>query len=79
MREARVNAGLTLIALSKLTGIKYVTISAWENGTRSPGIANAELVADALGLSLDEYVGHTVIKNKEKEPDVKENQRLAYT
>ena len=67
MRIWREKRGLTQPELAKLSGISQVTISALEIGRNSGGnLDTIELLADALGLSIDEYVGHKVVKYKGK-------------
>ena len=67
MRIHRERAGLTQLELAKLSGIHQVTISALEKGRNSGGnLDTIELLSDALGLSIDEYVGHEVIKYRER-------------
>ena len=66
MRMWREKRGLSQCELAKLSGISQVTISALEIGRNSGGnLDTIELLADALGLSIDEYVGHEVIKHRE--------------
>ena len=67
MRMWREKRGLTQLELARLSGICQVTISALEKGRNSGGnLDTIELLADALGLSIDEYVGHEVIKHRER-------------
>ncbi len=67
MRMWREKRGLTQPELAKLSGISQVTISALEIGRNSGGnLDTIELLADALGLSIDEYVGHKVVKYRER-------------
>ena len=67
MRMWREKRGLTQPELAKLSGISQVTISALEIGRNSGGnLDTIELLADALGLSIDAYVGHEVIKHRER-------------
>lgn len=67
MRMWREKRGLSQLELAKLSGISQVTISALEKGRNSGGnLDTIELLSDALGLSIDEYVGHKVIKHKER-------------
>ena len=67
MRMWREKRGLTQPELARLSGISQVTISALEIGRNSGGnLDTIELLADALGLSIDEYVGHEVIKYRER-------------
>ena len=67
MRKWREKRGLSQCELAELSGIHQVTISALEIGRNSGGnLDTIELLADALGLSIDEYVGHEVIKHRER-------------
>lgn len=61
MKHARKRAGWTLKQLEKASGIKEPCISRYENDLTYPTLATLELLADALGISIDEYVGHKVI------------------
>lgn len=60
IRYNREYAGYTLEALSEASGIEISTLSGWENGRHGPTLAAAVAVADALHISLDEYVGHKI-------------------
>ena len=67
MRMHRERAGLSQCELAKLSGISQVTISALEKGRNSGGnLDTIEILADALGLSIDAYVGHKIIKYRER-------------
>ena len=67
MRMWREKRGLSQCELAELSGISQVTISALEKGRNSGGnLDTIELLADALGLSIDEYGGHEVIKHRER-------------
>ena len=67
MRMWREKRGLTQCELAKRSGISQATICAVEIGRNSGGnLDTIELLADALGLSIDEYVGHEVIKHRER-------------
>ena len=67
MRMCREKRGLSQLELAELSGIHQVTISALEKGRNSGGkLDTIELLSDALGLSIDEYVGHEVIKHRER-------------
>lgn len=59
MRRARNRAEMSIRQLSKLSGVPGGTISMLENNTSRCGrIDTLELLADALHISVDEYVGH---------------------
>lgn len=65
MRMARHNAKVSIRQLSKLSGVPGCTISGLENNvSRSGRIDTLELLADALGISIDEYIGHKVVVKK---------------
>lgn len=66
MRRARELAGLTMVQLSKLTGISADCIGQYERERNIPHIDAVEILADALGLSIDEYTGHKVIRRQRR-------------
>lgn len=58
MRKARNRAKLSAAQLSRISGVPTVTIYALERGTARNGrIDTIELLADALRISIDEYIG----------------------
>lgn len=69
MKTARIDAGLSLRKLSEISGINYRLISRYERDEIRPRIDTAEILADALNISIDEYIGHitTNTKNNFKE------------
>ena len=60
MREARLEAGWTVRYLSDISGVHPNNIYQYETGKVIPSIYNLIDLTDALGLTLDEYVGHRV-------------------
>ena len=54
--EARKQRGVTLIELSKLTGISKSTLNNIENGKVSPKIEQLEKIAAALGCKIGDLV-----------------------
>lgn len=60
MRKAREAKGLTRYKLAESAGVNQHSLVGYETGENAPGIFNLIALADALGLSLDEYVGHEV-------------------
>ncbi len=65
MRLSREKKGLTIIQLSNASGIAVNTISSLERNNRYGGwLITVEILADTLGLSIDEYVGHKVVGQK---------------
>lgn len=61
-RRARERKGMSRKRLSELSGIHVDVIQDIEHGHSNPRLSTVELLADALGLSIDEYVGHNVKK-----------------
>lgn len=59
-RRARERKGLTRKKLAELSGVSVNVIKDIEHGRCNPRLATVELLADALGLPLDEYVGRRV-------------------
>lgn len=60
MRAAREKAGLSINKLSKISGVHAQNIGQYESDKVKPRIDTAEFLADALGISIDEYIGHEV-------------------
>lgn len=58
MRAIRERAGLTREELSRRSGVTATTIYNWERGTLGQTLENITAVCDALGISIDEYIGH---------------------
>ena len=61
MKYARNRAGMTMKQLSDASGVPESCISRYEKDLTVPLLSTVELMADALGLSIDSYVGHEVI------------------
>jgi len=55
LKELREKNGMSQAELSKEVGLKQSTISQYENGSRKPPIEKAKKIADALGISLDDF------------------------
>lgn len=75
----------TQAQLSKETGISIQTISGYENGSKNPSLANAILLANALGESLDrlctdldEETGYMVSEHIDNLADIEKPVRLLY-
>lgn len=63
MRRARRNAELTIKQLAALSGVSANAIGGLERGKRISGqYMTIEVLADALGLSVDEYTGHRIVQ-----------------
>lgn len=63
MRAARKAAGYLLNDLADEAGVSHGTLSQLERDLHAGSISTIELLADVLGISIDEYIGHEVIKN----------------
>ena len=66
MRMHRERAGLSQYELADLSGVTQKTIYALEHDRNNGSVTTVELLADALGLSIDAYVGHKIIKYRER-------------
>lgn len=64
MMRARVKAGMSRDELAEISGVSLSAISNWERDKNAPSVDVLELVADVLGISIDEYVGHKVRGHK---------------
>lgn len=60
MREAREDAEMSVDDLSDLSGVSYRSIQSYEYGHAYPGIKNLIKLADALKMSIDDYIGHRI-------------------
>ena len=60
MRNARLRIRMSQKKLAEKSGISPTTIGAAESDQVIPHLDTIELLADALGISIDEYVGHKV-------------------
>lgn len=54
LRRLRLARGLTGYRLAKITGLSEAAISRYESGQRTPGPAYRRVLADALGVTVDE-------------------------
>lgn len=66
MRMWREKRGLSQYELAELSGVTQRTICALEHDRNNGSVTTVELLSDALGLSIDEYVGHKVVKYRER-------------
>ena len=66
-RQARKNARLSQKELEKISGVPWYAIHRIESDKGTPKIDHIELLADALGLSIDEYIGHEVIRKDDNQ------------
>jgi transcriptional regulator with XRE-family HTH domain len=59
LRELRSRAGLTQAELSRKAGLAQPSVSRLERGLKKPGLATAQALAAALGVSLARLAGPT--------------------
>lgn len=57
MRDARKKRGFSQRMLSIKSGVSKSLIGSYETDKNEPGIYNLIRLADALGISIDEYIG----------------------
>lgn len=75
MARARESLGFTSQELAKQAGISHATVYSLEKGRVSGSMQVIRMLADTLGISIDEYIGH-VIYNR---PKVKPQPRQIHT
>ena len=59
LREVRKKRKMTQEQLGKRVDVTKVSISCYENGSRTPDIDTLEKIADALDVSVDYLLGRT--------------------
>lgn len=57
IKQSRKNAKLSQTYLAKKIGVTHASISYWENGVNVPNVKDCWLLANELGISIDELVG----------------------
>ena len=55
LKELRQQKGMTQTQLAEACGIPYGTVRDYEQDKRNPLLANAQILARVLGVSLDEF------------------------
>lgn len=58
MREARLKAGISIPELAFKAGISVGCLGALERDINNGNITTMEMLADALDMSIDDYIGH---------------------
>ena len=66
MRTKREELGWSLHRLAEKSGLHENTISGYEKDEHQPGLFNLTVLADTLGIGLDEYIGRTVQRRDEQ-------------
>lgn len=65
MKKARESKGLSMSKLGELAGVHKQTIYAAESNRAYTSILNVICLADALKISIDEYIGRKVLNYAE--------------
>ena len=73
----RKKKGLTQQALAEQLNLSNKTISKWESGAGSPDIANLPVLADALGVTVDELLRGKVREQEEHCEHEKQREKKA--
>ena len=60
IKESRLAQGISQIELAKKIGVTHAAISYWENGINIPNVLDCWLLADVLGLTIDDLVGRNI-------------------
>ena len=63
-RRARERKFISIKELSFISGVPKNTISRVEHDLVDPRLSTIELLAEALGVSIDEYVGYQIFLKK---------------
>lgn len=64
LKELREKTGMSQAELSAVVGLKQSTISQYENGSRIPPMTKAKKLADALGITLDDFFYSLTFRNE---------------
>ena len=57
IRELRKEKGLTQNELAEISHVPRICIARYETGEHQPGMGNAQKIASALGVTVDELIG----------------------
>ncbi|MCM1235825.1 MAG: helix-turn-helix transcriptional regulator [Ruminococcus flavefaciens] len=64
LKEFREQRGLSQTELAERVGLKQTTISQYESGSRRPNLSMAKKIADALGMTLDDFACLSTFQNE---------------
>ena len=56
LKQARIGAGVSQVALAEQIGVYQKDISRWENGERTPSLEAFAKICKALNVSADELL-----------------------
>lgn len=57
IKKLRKEKGLTQVELSEIAHVPRICIARYESGEHKPGMGNAQKLAAALGVTVDELIG----------------------
>ena len=77
MREKREELGWSLSQVSSKSGLHKNTIAGYEKDEPQPGLFNLVVLADTLGVGLDEYIGRQAKGRDNNEGATAEDPALA--
>ena len=77
IKEARRNKGMTQTELGQCIGVAKTTIAGYEKDEHQPGLFNLVVLADTLGVGLDEYIGRQAKGRDNNEGATAEDPALA--
>ena len=69
LKALRTSRGLSQKQLAEAAGLSQNAISQWESGAREPSWSNVLALANALGVTCQEFTGGDAGVVAEKEPD----------
>lgn len=61
IKACRKKHGLTQKQLADKLGVTQTAVSSWETGVRKPGIDVLEIIADALGESIYDFIPNNIV------------------
>lgn len=67
MKNARKRIGYTQKELAKIAGVQVAIVCNLENGRTESRLSTIIKLADALGISIDEYIGRNAEKRDQSE------------
>lgn len=79
LQAVRLQAGLTQQALCQEAGLSYSTLTKIERGAiKAPSIFTIQSIAAALGVGLDELMGHSTLSRKHRKQRSKSGVSFVY-
>lgn len=66
MKGCRERTGMTQAEATRLSGVRWSSLSQYERGRQFPGVLNMIALADAYGVTLDELVGRELKRENDR-------------